>query len=291
MSGAEMENMNSWISMNAVMLVVASVAQAAEPVAMITDVRGNAWLQNNGKEVKLNVLSYLEPGMSLRLDNKSSVTIATFNPATVLSASGPVRLELHGAEVHLASGARLQGMNLDEDKASAAHKFSVIQRERMTIAGYQMKSLELGLALQSPENTTLLTDRPDFKWSAPQIAINYVLTLSDETDGKQVSEATVSVPEWKLPVNQSLQRDHRYLWQVTTKLASGQSLSSVGRFSILSEARAEKIEQPADNASFSDKMLYAVLLESEGLKTDAAVAWKSLAAERPEEVILNALSE
>ncbi len=285
--------MSRWIWVSAAMLLVASVAQAAEPVAMITDVLGNVFLQNNGKEVKLKVLSYLEPGMSLRLDSKSSVTIATFSPATVLTASGPVRLELHGGEVRLAGGVKLTGQNLDADKASAAHKFSAIQRERVAMAAYQMKSLELGVVLRSPENVAVLTDRPEFKWSSPQDAINHVMTLSDETEGKRVSEVTVSVPEWKLPVTQSLRRDHRYLWQVTTNLSSGKSLSSVGRFSILSGVRAEKIElhKPADTASFSDRVLYAVLLENEGLKTEASAAWNALAAERPDEPLLKVFSK
>jgi hypothetical protein len=200
---------------------------------------------------------------------------------------------LHGAEVRLASGSRLTGLSLDENKASAAHKFSVAQRERVTIAAYQMKSLEFGLVLRSPESMPLLTNRPDFKWSSPANALNYVLTLSDETEGKRISEVTLSVPEWKLPASQSLQRDHRYLWQVTANLATGKSLSSVGKFSVLSGVRAEKIKQhkPADTASYSDRVLYAVLLESEGLKTDAADAWSVLAAERPDEVIIKELAK
>lgn len=283
--------MSRWILVRVAMLVffvIAGVAQAAEPAAMVTDVQGNAWVQEAGKEARLNVLSYLEQGASIRLDNKATVTITTFSPATEYVASGPARLELKGGEVRLAGGGKLQRRNLDERKTNAARQFSVAQRERLTMASYEMKSLEIGLRLLVPVNAELLNVRPVFRWSAPPGLKSFAVTLFDESDKRLVSEVTVNEPSWQLPGSLSLQRQHQYSWKVRSVLSSGGEIASAGKFYIVDEARSKRIlqQKPARNAPFSERVLYAVMLENERLELDAADEWELLATERPDEPLL-----
>lgn len=268
--------------------VAAGAAQAAEPVAMVTDVRGNAWIQGAGKEARLTVLSYLEPGASIRLDNKATISVTTFSPAVEYAASGPARLELKGGEVRLIGGGKLQRRDLDERKANVARRFSATQRERLTMAAFEMKALTMGLQLLAPVNAELLNIRPVFKWSAPQDVKRFIVTLFDESDGKLVSEVTVNGASWPLPGNLSLQPRHQYSWKVRSALSSGDEMASAGKFSIADEARSRRIlqQKPSGNAPFSERVLYAVLLESEGLKLDAADEWALLAAERPDEPLI-----
>lgn len=203
-----------WMLAGMVMLALflsAGMVQAAEPVAMVIDVKGNAWLKEGEKEVLLNVLSYLNQGGNVRLDGKATITLATFSRAAEYTASGPAVLELTGGDVRLIGGGRLERRVLDERKANAAHRFSATQRERLTIAAYEMKAL---------------------------------------TTGREVAPAKKS--------------------------------------SIMDEARSRQTlqQKPPRNAPFSERVLYAVLLESEQM--DAADEWKLLAAERPDEPLLRA---
>jgi hypothetical protein len=280
-----------WILIGVAMLVIwpgAGMAQAAEPVAMVTDLKGNAWMQAGGKDVKLNVLSYLEQGASIRLDSKAMIAITTFSPAAEYAATGPARIELKGWDVRLVGGGKLQRRSLDDRKTNAARQFSVTQRERLTLAAFEMKSLDMGLQLLAPVNAELLNNRPFFKWSAPPEVKRFVVTLFDESDGKLVSEMTVNKSSWLLPGNLSLQRKHQYSWKVRPVLSSEGEATSAGKFSIVDEARSARIlqQKPTGKAPFSERLLYAVLLESEGLKLDAADEWELLAAERPDEPML-----
>jgi len=273
------------------MLVVfsgAGMVRAAEPVAMVTDLKGNAWTQADGKDARLNVLSYLEQGASIRLDNKAMIAVTTFSPAAEYAATGPARLELKGGEVRLIGGGKLQRRDLDERKTNVARRFSATQRERLTMAAFEMKALAMGLQLLAPVNAELLNIRPVFKWSAPQEVKRFVVTLFDESDGKPVGETAVNGTTWLLPGNLSLQRKHQYSWKVRPVLSSEGEATSAGKFSIVDEARSARIlqQKPTGNAPFSDRVLYAVLLESEGLKLDAADEWELLAAERPDEPML-----
>lgn len=268
--------------------LAAGVAQATEAVAMVTDLKGNAWMQGRGKEERLNVASYLEQGDVVRLDNKATVTITSFKPATEYIASGPARLELKDGEIRFSGGGKLDKRNQNEQKANAARQFSVEQRGRITMAAVEMKDMKIGLQLLAPVNAKLLNTRPEFKWSAPPETKNFVVTLFDESDKKPVSEATVNEPGWRLPDNISLQYQHQYSWKVRAELPSAGKVAATGKFSVMDEAGSRKIlqQKPSGNAPFSERVLYAVWLESEDLKLDAADEWKTLANERPDEPLL-----
>lgn len=260
--------------------------QAAEPVAMVTDLKGAAWLVKGGQQEQLNVLSYIDQGGSIRLDNDTEITITTFSPAAVYTIAGPAKLELVGGEVHRLSGSKLVKFSLDEQKANAGRQFSVMQHERLAIAAFRMR--DFGLKLLTPVNVEILNVRPVFTWSVPQEAQSFIVTLFDEADGKVVKEGIVNEPIWQLPENLFLQRKHQYSWKVRLILSSGSEMTDSGAFSIIDEARSLRIlqQKPAVNASFSDRVLYAMLLESEGLEIDAADEWKLLATERPNEKLL-----
>jgi hypothetical protein len=260
--------------------------QAAEPVAMVTDLTGNAWLLKEGKQERLNVLSYLNQGGRVRLDSKASISITAFNPAAVYSISGPAKLELVSGEVHVISGSSLERSSLDQQKANAGRQFSAIQRERLAMAAVRMRGF--GLRLMAPVNGELLNVHPTFTWAAPNEAKSFVVTITDESEEVVVSEATVIEPTWQLPTNLSLQHGHRYSWEVRILTTSGKEVADSGEFAIIDEERSRQIlkQKPSVNASFSDRVLYALLLESEGLEIDAADEWKLLAEERPNEQLL-----
>lgn len=267
------------------------LAQAAEPVAMVTDMSGDAWIQKGQTQKRLSILSYIEQGGNIRLDAKSSISITTFSPAAVYSISGPAKLELAGGEVHVLNGGKPVKLVLDEQKASAGRQFSVVQRERLAMAALRMRGAGVdgfGLEQISPVNVEMLNVRPVFTWTAPHEVRSFIVTLIDETEGKPVKEVTVNEPIWKMPSDLSLQYQHQYSWKVRAMLTSGQEMATLAGFSIIDEARSRRILHniPPANAPFSDRVLYAVLLESEGLDVDATDEWKLLAAERPNERLI-----
>ena len=283
-----------WISgVTLLFCLLHGAVQAAEPVAMVTDLSGNAWIQQGEKRKRLSVLSYIEQDESIRLDAKSSISITVFTPAAEYSVAGPAKLKMDGGEVRMLDGGKLVKRDLAEQQANAGRQFSAIQRERLAMAAFRMRGTAadgFSLSQLSPVNVEMLNVRPVFTWSAPQEAKEFIVTLFDETASKAVKEVTVNEPSWKMPDDLSLKYQHRYSWKVRAMLSSGQEIAAVGEFSIVDEARSRRILQsrPPANAHFSDRVLYAMLLESEGLNIDAADEWKVLAAERPSEPLIAA---
>ncbi len=273
------------------LMLIGGTVQADEPVAMVTDLRGNAWLLKGEREERLNILSYLDQGGRIRLDNKSSISITTFSPAAEYSVSGPAKLELIGGEVHVLNGGKPVKLTLDAQKANAGRQFSAVQKERLAMAAMRMRGSGgdgFGLKQISPVNVEILNVRPVFTWSAPLEAKKCILTLVDETEGKTVKKVTVNEQIWQMPSDLLLLYQHQYSWEVRASLISGQEIVSLAAFSMIDEARAKRILQskPPADGPFSERVLYAVLLESEGLNNDAVEEWKSLAAERPNEQLI-----
>lgn len=279
----------AWGGMAVLLLMLTcGSAQAADPVAMVTDLTGNAWLVKGGKQERLNILSYLYPsGGSLRLDRSASISITVFSPAAVYAVTGPAKLELVDGELRLTDGGKLPGTRLSPEKADAGRQFSAMQRERLAMAAYRMRGG--GLELQSPVDIEVLSDRPVFSWVAPQGIDRFDLMVFDETTQQSVFESGLHEMSAELPAVVSLQRGHRYSWQVKATLPSGSKIESGSEFSIVEEARYKRITRlkPAAGAPFSEQVLYALMLESEGLNMDAADEWERLAAQRPDEQIIS----
>lgn len=258
---------------------------------MVTDLSGDVWMQKGDKQKRLNVLSYIEEGGSIHLDAKAAISITTFMPAAEYAVVGPAKLELVGGAVRVLNGGKLTKVVLDEQTVRAGKQFSAVQRERLTMAALRMRgggADGFGLSQLSPVNVEMLNVRPNFSWSAPREAKRFSLTLIDETTGKVIQEVSLNEPTWKMSGEPSLQYQHQYSWKVRAQMVAGQEMISTAEFTVVDEARAKRILQskPAVSAPFSDRVLYAVLLESEGLNTDAVDEWKVLAAERPNEPLI-----
>ena len=117
---------------------IVGAAAAAEPVAMVTDLKGSV-TQSAQKAERLALLSYLEPGARLRLDAGASLVITYFARATQVALAGPAEALVEAGGVRMLSGAPPQIRSLDAASAGAAKKFEPLQRDRLAMATFQMR--------------------------------------------------------------------------------------------------------------------------------------------------------
>jgi hypothetical protein len=91
-----------------------------------------------------------------------------------------------------------------------------------------------------------------------------------------LSKAKVTGASHRFPVK--LQPDTEYSWAVSV---AGQEIGAA-RFRTLPAATIQSAEKrrPSDKAEFSDRLLYALLLQEIGAVQEAQEAWAKLAQER-----------
>jgi hypothetical protein len=257
----------------------------AAPVAMVTDLQGAATLAKD--KTRLGLMAYLEPGTEVTLGANAKLTLTFLTKPLEQSFSGPAKIVVQSDKIEVLQGGAGQSRKLDPEKVSVAVKFEPAVRDRMTQATFIMRSTSPKLELVGPVATKVLTTTPQFSWKAPKDASGYKIFLLDEA-GKPLREHKVGVNTWTPQGNEALSPGQSYQWKVEATLASGQTDAAQAQFSVLDKAAAKDIEKhkPGANAPFSERLLYAALLENEGFTHEAARLWRELAAERPGEPAL-----
>ena len=136
------------------------------------------------------------------------------------------------------------------------------------------------LKLTAPMGTTVLTDRPTFRWQPVTGATRYVVAVFDE-DFKKVAESpAVTTPEWQ-PTT-ALPRSHVLNWQVTatigaTTLRAPQPPAPEAKFEVVASDVAAAIES-ARRDHPTNHLLLVALLAKAGALDDAAQEIDALSA-------------
>ncbi|HCC53731.1 MAG TPA: hypothetical protein DEQ20_02205 [Desulfobulbaceae bacterium] len=262
------------------------IAMAAEPVAMVTDVKGAVRLKLNQQTKPLAVLTYLAPDAEIELDKGAHVVMTYFSQATEYTFKGPARIAIQVDSAKAITGTG-ELRKLDNEKSATVKKF--IQTARVTQATMAMRSLPtIKPNLQSPLNSKISSSNPTFRWKAIEDTAKYQLILTDNL-GAVVYDTSVETNSWQIPGASTLKRGIPYAWKVTAMMKSGENYSSnQSNFTIAHEDEIKNIEarRPAADASFSDRVVYAVYLETEGFYEAALGRWQELSKERPDDANL-----
>ncbi len=257
------------------------IAHAA-PVAMVTDLQGNSTMT---PKTRLALMAYIDPGTEIQIEAGAKLTLTYFARALEQTFSGPAKIVVRPDRIEVLQGGAGEVRKLDPEKVSAAKKFEPAVRDRMAVATFVMRSAPPRISLVAPVDTRVSAVTPEFSWMGSKDAREYKLTLMDE-QGQVLREASISGTSWK--PNEALGYGRTYRWKVEFAASTGQSVSAQAQFSVLDQAGAARITQqkPSQDAPFSERLLYAAQLENEGLKFEAAQLWRALAAERPQDAVL-----
>jgi hypothetical protein len=120
----------------------------------------------------------------------------------------------------------------------------------------------------------------------------YRVTLFDDA-GRVLHEATTTGTEHVLPPEVALAQGRRYTWEVSTRKANGVEHANFGDFAIATpRMRSEAASRrPADDAPFSQRLAFAVWLDTHELGDAARGLWRRLADERPGDEQLERMAE
>ena len=146
--------------------------------------------------------------------------------------------------------------------------------------------------LLSLAGTYTIEQPPVFRWSAVEDSGPYRLTLFDEAN-KVMYEATTTATEHVLPASVALAPERRYTWEIATRKANGVEHANFGDFALASARLREDAaaRRPRPEAPFSERLAYAVWLDTHELGDAARDVWKRLAAEKPGDEQLKRMAE
>lgn len=265
-------------------------AHADEPIAMTTDVQGKAWIVEGSKQTPLGIMAYLPSGAKLRLDKGAHVAVTYFAQPREFSLNGPLQATLENTQVRSEGNTgSTSRRNLDPGQSAASQQFSARQRDQQALATFEMKAIGT-LQLHQPNDTKLLERPSEFTWQAMANVKRYAFTLRS-ADGIMLYQGSSNTPQIRLPAQVKLQAGQGYRWTVEAIDDHGGTQSASTDFTLLDEATRKTLEQrkPAAQASFSERLIYATMLDNAGVTQAANVYWKELAKERPQDETLRQL--
>lgn len=251
----------------------ALTAGAAEPVAFVADLQGNATIEGNGR---LGFLAPLPAGTRLLLGTGAKVAVTYASSGAEFTLNGPGEFMVGAADVKAERGAQPTRRTVQVmPDAEVIAKVS-----RTANASLRMRGLTAppahAVVLEYPMNTRIVTLQPTLRWSGDPAAEPFEVAVIDPA-GKDVWKGRVKPGMAKPPVK--LAPATIYKWTVMTP----KGVKAEGRFETVSAevmARTEKSRALAKG--FSERVMHAFLLHEIGATQDARDAWAGLARERPD---------
>ena len=257
-----------------------ALAQAA-PFAMITDLKGDAWASERGKQQKLTLLSYIESPVEVTVEPSTMLGVTYFTSGVQYTFQGPARVALDAKEPRVVEGKAAQPTKLGPEKAIAGG-LSRDQWRHLQQATVVMRTVKSSFAVVSPDKSLVLTREPEFEWTAAGEAKRFRLVVYGP-DNRILHEATTEQTALQPGSALKLEPGQKYRWKVEV-LGVTTPVSAVGTFTTENEASREKMiaNRPGVGAPLAARVFFATILEAEGYMSDARAEWKVLAREYPD---------
>ena len=268
------------LMMGVVLVQVLPALAQGRAVVMISDLAGVVTLE--GRKEPLGLMEEVAPDLTLHLKAGARITFVNMKTGAESSFTGPgkFKLDAHGeakgmAAKHKRMVAALQGtVRL---RPGALAQASVVMR---AVPGAPEQAM-------SPAGPWSLSATPEFRWQAAAPKATYHFKLQDP-QGQVVFELTQDDCSIQVPEHLALADETAYTWVLETTLADGAQTRRSGQIKVLPKALREQLQagRPTLEAPFSERLVYAAVLEQHELHEEARVYWKSLAKERPEDPAL-----
>jgi len=258
----------------------ALAASAADPVAFVADLKGNATIEGNGR---VKFLTELAPGTRLLLGTGATLAVTYATSGAEFTLVGPGEFVITPDEVRAEKGATPTRRTVTTVKDSGV----VSKASQLASASIRMRGMVLeqpAPALVYPVNTRVISLQPELRWKGESPPEGFTVVLMDQAD-KEVWKTNAKPNAAKPAVK--LSPAQRYKWTVMTPKGTVGEAS----FETLSVEAAGRVEKSRAAAkSFPERVMHAFLLQELGAAQDAQELWGNLARERPDIPELSSLA-
>lgn len=270
----------------AALFALAQSAVAAEGVAFIANLKGEVALDGAGRPA---LMAELTRGQKIVLGKDASLSVMFIQSGKEFALKGPGRFVVNGSDISASNGAPPAVRETEWRTNSKV----LVQVSQSSSASIRMRRIgpaksDDKAALVYPTHGKVSTLQPTFRWNSGGAAPPFGFTISPAADrSSPLSKASVGGDSYRLPV--TLIPDTEYAWRVT---AADTEIGS-GMFRTLPQDALSQAEnrKPHDKAEFSDRLMYALMLQEMGATQDAQEIWSTLAQERADLPELAALGK
>lgn len=257
-----------------VTLAAAPYALAADVVAFVTNMKGEVSVDGGSRPL---LMSELGKGQKVTVGRESTLSVMYVQSGKEYVLKGPGEFAVGEREITTGSGVP-PATRETSWRASSDVLVKVAQTQSASI---RMRSVSLAKPsapsrLEFPVRGAVSTLQPVLRWVADEGKIAEITLAVAGAEERPVLKAKSAGNALKVPSR--LKPDTEYVWSV----AVAGSESGKAAFRTLPAASVEKAERrrPSDKAEFSDRALYALLLQELGAAQEAAEIWGRLAQER-----------
>lgn len=265
----------------------AHAQRQAGAVALVSDVQGGVRLVRGNERTTARLLADVLSETRVELDGGARVVLLMLASGEQFALQGPAQAQLVGDAVSATPPGALT-------RTKSAVGNVQLRRKDLAQAAIVMRKPDQTVRppLLSLAGTLTLENPPVFRWTPVEDSGPYRVTLFDDA-GKVLYEATTSSTEHPLPSGVPLADDKRYTWEVATRKANGIEHTNFGDFALATPAMRAEAEKrrPRGDASFSERLAYALWLDTNELGDAARTVWRRLATERPGDEQLRRMAE
>lgn len=256
-------------------------ATAAESVAMVTDLKGQSTFVSPKGERPITILSELAAGSKIHLEAGGRIVVIYMKSGKEFQLDGPASISIGEAEPKLGSGGTLirRTSLLTAETASLEMKGGKVIQGAIRMRDLDMNNVKLLMPLAK-----VIQQSPTFQWTTQADDQQFTLMLQEESSGKKLLETQVKGGSYSLPENIRLTPGEGYIWAVEFHQGHENVELLTASFTLASEKERNHFMQlkPKPDASFSDRIVYAALLEQADFREEAKAMWRELSAERPD---------
>lgn len=248
---------------------------AADGVAFITNLKGEVSVDGAARPL---LMSELAKGQKITVGREAQVAVMYIQSGKEYMLKAPGDYTVGEREITSAHGMPPTARETPWRASSEV----LVKVSQSSAASIRMRSMAPAkaaprAALEFPVRGAVTQLQPTLRWTLPEpgAKADIVLAVAGRED-KPLAKASVAASSHRFPVK--LQPDTEYSWSVSV---AGQEIGSA-RFRTLPAAAIQNAEKkrPSERAEFSDRLLYALLLQELGAVQEAQEAWGKLAQER-----------
>jgi hypothetical protein len=257
-------------------------ALAADGIAFISDMRGEVAVDGIPRPM---LMSELAKGQKVAVgrDSQASVMFITSGKEYILK--GPAEYLVKDTEI---AGAIMPPVSRSTEWRASSRVLA--QVANTSAASVRMRSIatpkaEVAGATSFPAEGSVASLQPVFRWRSDPAKTEFTLLVVGQDKPVHVAR-NITGGSYKVPAK--LRPETEYAWVAV----AGQNEIGSGKFRTLAPDALARIEQrrPSERAEFSDRLMFALLLQEMGAVQEARESWARLSQERSDLPELSALA-
>ena len=255
-------------------LAAATAAFGADGIAFITNIRGDISVDGNPRPA---LLSELSRGQKIVVGKGAEASVMYIANGKEYILKGPADYTVNITEI---VGSKAMPP-VTRDTAWRTTNQVLAQVGQTSAASVRMRSIGKPRVEEPvmiyPTKGAVATLQPTLRWRADDAKAQGEVMLLVVGQEKPLLKAKASAGSYRVPAK-LLAPDTEYVWTMTV---AGNEIGSA-RFRTLNADALAQVERrrPSDRAEFSDRLLFALMLQEMGAVEEARESWAKLAHER-----------